>query len=172
MTTTPPGTKPRPAELTVSSEVRDGELTVVARTAVRFIYDTSAPYTLRMDIYDPNRVGWEPWTTSREAFMAAALWGLALPGLDLTVTPVIITRAFPGRPTREVPCVRVAIYETDFNTGLHTGTRMYLDIEAADLRPYLTRLAEMVPVGHETGHLNMDETIARLLGRDHRRRHE
>lgn len=165
MTMLPPDIRPRPSELTASAEVRDASLSVIARTAVRFTYDPSAPYTLQMDIYDPNRLDWEPWTTSREVFMAAVLWGLAMPGLDLTVAPVIITRGSSGHRDREVSCIRVTIYETDSSTGHHTGDRMYLDIEVADLRPYLNQLARGVPVGLEHRHLNLDETIDRLLGR-------
>lgn len=155
----------RPLELTVSAELRDNEFSLLARVPVRFVYDPADPYALQMHTYDHGSHEWAPWLASREAFLLPALWGVALPGLDLQVDPVTLTRAKPGGPDRDVPCLRVRLLETDRRTYTHTGYSIYLDIEVADVARWFTMLTQVVGVGHERRYMDLDAVIDRLLGR-------
>lgn len=159
----PGGTQP--LELTVAAELRGNEFDLMARVPVRFVYDPADPYALQMYVYDHGNREWARWLAAREVFLVPALWGVALPGLDLQVSLVTLTRAKPGGPDREVPCLRVRLLETDRRTGAHTDYSVYLDIEVADVVRWFTTLTQVVKVGHEHKYMDMDSVIDRLLGR-------
>lgn len=154
-------------ELAVTAMMRDTDLDLLGHVDVRFIYEPSDPYALHIRISTPFERGTKEWTVSREVFCVAALWGIGLPGLDFTVTPVEVTRARPGRPTREVPCLRATLREfVEDRNGLHhfTGVAIHLDITTSDVRDWFAMLTRVVPIGQEHEHIDIDTTIAELLG--------
>lgn len=174
MTTPPNPRRPRPpvadvkkpTELSVAAQARDAAMDLCGTVRIRFVYDPADPYALTLHISDP----WgyqdpQVWTASREVFAVAALWGIELPGMDLTVTPLTVTRATPGQPVRDVPCLRVALrhIEHDGPDLFVIKDTVYLDIVRAEVIPWFQQLTVLVQMGKEYQQMDIDDTIARLL---------
>ena len=161
-----------PLSLVVTALMRDKKLDALGYVNVRFTYDPADPYALEMAIRTPFQAGEKKWTASREVFCAAALWGLELPGLDLTVTTVVVTRARPGHPTRDVPCLRVTLreYEDCGNAVSHrfTGHVTHFDITTSEVQPYFAAVTQVVRIGQERRHMDIDGAIAKILNESHK----
>lgn len=157
-----------PISLTVRAQMRDGELNICGHGLLTFTYDPRDPYALSLTIADPWGLQQpEVWTASREVFAAAALWGVDMPGMDLSVQTLTVTRATPGQPVRDVPCLRITLRETDMDSRGRYFTRssMYLDIVRADIIRYFQMTTDLVPVGKEHRYMDIDAAIAGLLNR-------
>lgn len=160
----------KPITLEVIAQMRDGDMSLCGNARVKFTYDPSDPYALSLEIADI----WgyqEPrtWTASREVFAAAALWGIDLPGLDLSVQTVVVTRATPGQPVRDVPCMRVTLREVDSDERGRYFTRssMFMDIVTAETIRYFQTITDVVRVGHEHKHIDIDAAIAEILSQNY-----
>lgn len=155
-----------PLTLVVTALMRDTRLDIIGHVTMNFIYDPADPYALEMVIRSPFQIGEKRWTASREVFCVAALWGIELPGLDLTVTPVVVSRARPGHATREVPCLRVTLREfVDCGHDMHhfTGHVIHFDITTSEVRDWFALLTQVVRIGSEHKHIDIDADIAALL---------
>lgn len=156
--------------LEVMAQMRDRNLDICGPIAVEFIYDPRDPYALTLKMFDAwDRSQTHDWVVSREMFAVAALWGIETQGLDVSVHPITVTRATPGLPPRDVPCLRICLRETTELDGRHvfTGRDAYLDIVRREVVQWFTTITQVVRIGQEHRHIDIDGTIARLLGRTH-----
>jgi hypothetical protein len=155
---------PAVIEHTVAATLRDSQFDIQTRIPVRFSYNPADPYALSLYITgssDGHTPGEILWAASRDAFLVACDFGISLPGMDLVVAPVLLELARPGHPAREVAHLRVTI-QPSHEADRRIGT-IHLDIRRADLRPFLRRIVDVVPVGCESGYLDLDTRIAQLL---------
>jgi len=172
---TPPNLRPPtpdavPLRLEVVAQLRDSQLNICGPMTVEFTYDPSDPYALELRMWEP----WAPhdvrnWTGSREMFAVAALWGVELQSLDISVSPVTVTRATPGGPIYEQACLRVCLRETVDRGDQHvfTGRSVHLDIPRSEVIPWFTTITQVVRIGQEHRHMDVDRAIDVLLGRTH-----
>lgn len=164
---------PRPLGLSMAAEVRNRDLDPVGQMWVRFEYLPHDPYALHLHISDVGDLSPAPhevtWVGSRDAFVAAGLHGVPLAGLDMTVQPVTVTRQRLGEPERDVPSLRVGLFEVDHAqgmSGLHSGHVVWLDLDlGGPLTQYLRQITRVVQPGTEGRYLSIDRAIAQLLGR-------
>jgi hypothetical protein len=153
--------------------MRDRVLDICGPVAVRFTYDPTDPYALSMRMFEPwNRHHTQApeWVVSREMLAVAVLWGVETPGLDVLVSTVTVTRATPGQAVRDVPVVRIMLREVEAHSNHHifTGNDVYLDVDRRDLVSWFTTVTQVVRIGQEHRYIDIDGTIAQILGRAHK----
>lgn len=149
--------------------MRNADLTPLHRVPVSFSYDPRQPYTMRL-VFQETGGEVAEWVASRDAFVCAGLHGVPLPGLDLVVTQVTVTRQRIGEPAREVPTLRVALYESEEHPSLgyavHTGGVVYVDFDLRGaLTAFLASTISAVPLGAESRFLDIDALVAAWRGR-------
>lgn len=156
-----------PLRLDVVAQLRDAQLDICGPMSITFTYDPRDPYALHLRMYEP----WNPalareWTASREMFAVAALWGVEMQSLDISVSPIVVTRATPGQPVRDVPCLRITLREADERGDHHvfTGRDVHLDVVRSDVTQWFTTITQVVRIGQEHRYLDIDALIADILG--------
>lgn len=159
MTSTP---IPEPIEHSVAADLMDGNLHRIGRVPLRFSYDPAIPFQLTLHIYDPG-TRWETvWVCSRDLFLAPALWGVVLPGMDLLVTPVTLSDS--GRETSHLRIGLYPSHERDLRNWDAKPCNLYVAL--ADVRRYFAQVARVVRPGQEYRYFDMDGLIEQLLSRE------
>lgn len=156
-----------PLQLEVVAQLRDAQLDICGHMAITFTYDPRDPYALHLRMWEP----WNPneareWVASREMFAVAALWGIEMQGLDVSVSPIVVTRATPGQRVRSVPCLRITLREAEGRGDHHvfTGRDVHLDVVRSEVTQWFTTITQVVRIGQEHRHINIDALIAQILG--------
>ncbi len=156
-------TRPDDVVFTTPVQHRDPHLRLLAQGVLRLVYTPREPYAMQLYILEGASGDYVRWVGSRGAFIHAAGRGVPFPGLDMVVTRVMGEDGKPAlRITLHGSCPDWDSGDPDFSR--HNGDVLHLDIALDhDLRTFLNRTTQVVPLGTEEQHLDLDRLISQLL---------
>lgn len=153
--TLPPGDF-RKVEFPAVARGRDHDFDDQGMLHLVFRYDPADPFAVQIVLshyrHDPDP---SVWTVSRDALFAAFLWGQPSGAGDFRALPLLLD-------AREGDCSVPSVRLT-FSTP--TERPYHVDVALDAVAPGLKRMLQMVPLGHEAEHYDMDAVLDRLFYR-------